>query len=135
VSSAKRPEHRRCRGDRGDVVGTVILLPVVVTMVFLVIQAALVYHARSVVAAAAEDAARVAQAEGGTEGEARAVAFEVLAGSSGLVPSPAVTVERTATAVDVRVTGIVRGPIPWLHPTVTAHAGGAVERFVPESER
>ena len=48
---------RRARGHgtAGEVTGAVLLLPVVVTMVFLVIHAALVYHARSVVAAAAED--------------------------------------------------------------------------------
>ena len=35
----------------------------------------------------------------------------------------------------VTVSGLVRGPIPGLRPTVTASAGGPVERFVPESER
>jgi Flp pilus assembly protein TadG len=104
-------------------------------MVFLVIQAALVYHARSVVAAAAEDAARAAQAEGGSADGGRAVAEGVLNGSQGLLPTPSVQIERGATTVTVTVSGEVRGPIPWLHPTVTASAGGPVERFVPESER
>ena len=126
---------RRGRGTAGEVTGAVLLLPVVVTMVFLVIHAALVYHARSVVAAAAEDAARVAQAEGGTAARGRAVAGEVLRGSDGLLPAPSVHVERSATTVTVTVSGQVRGPIPWLRPTVTASAGGPVERFVPESER
>jgi Flp pilus assembly protein TadG len=113
----------------------VLLLPVVVTMVFLVIHAALVYHARSVVAAAAQDAARVAQAEGGTAAGGRAVAEELLRGSDGLLPAPSVQVDRSATAVTVIVSAQVRGPIPWLRPTVTASAGGPVERFVPESDR
>jgi hypothetical protein len=117
------------------VTAAVLLLPVVVTMVFLVIHAALVYHARSVVAAAAQDAARVAQAQGGTAGAGRAVAEEVLHGSGGLLPAPSVQIERSATTVTVIVSGEVRGPIPWLRPTVTASAGGPVERFVPESDR
>ena len=112
-----------------------LLLPVVVTMVFLVIHAALVYHARSVVAAAAEDAARAAQAEGGTTVGGRAVAAEVLRGSDGLLPAPSVQVDRSETTVTVTVSGQVRGPIPWLRPTVTASAGGPIERFVPESDR
>jgi Flp pilus assembly protein TadG len=117
------------------VTGAVILLPVVVTMVFLVIQAALVYHARSIVAAAAQDGARAAQAEGGTAADARAVAAAVLDGSTGLIPAPLITVEQTATDVEVTVWAAVRGPIPWLRATVRASAGGPVERFIPETER
>ena len=112
-----------------------ILLPIVITMVFLVIHAALVYHGRSVVAAAAEDAARAAQVEGGTAADGRSVAFAVLAGSDRLLPDPSVSVERGPDRVAVTVSAAVSGPIPWLHPTVTASAGGAVERFVPEGDR
>ena len=125
----------RLRGGRGEVTGAVILLPLVVTMVFLVIHAALVYHARSIVAAAAEDAARAAQVEGGSAAEGQAVAGALLEGSAGLIPDPVVRVERSATTVSVTVRGTVRGPIPWLHATVSASAGGPVERFVPESQR
>jgi hypothetical protein len=121
--------------DRGEVTGAVILLPVVVTMVFLVIQAGLVFHARSIVAAAAEDGARTAQAEGASATDARAVAMEVLDGSSGLIPVPVVEVQRTAADVRVTVRAEVRSPIPWFHPTVSASAGGAVERFIPEDGR
>ena len=81
----------RLRGGRGEVTGAVILLPLVVTMVFLVIHAALVYHARSIVAAAAEDAARAAQVEDGSAAEGRAVAGALLEGSAGLIPDPVVT--------------------------------------------
>jgi Flp pilus assembly protein TadG len=125
----------RLTGRRGEVTGAVILLPLVVTMVFLVIHAALVYHARSVVAAAAEDAARAAQLEDGTAADGRAVADALLRGSSELLPDPVVSVERGATTVEVTVRATVRGPIPWLRPTVAASAGGPVERFIPESER
>ena len=62
--------------------GAVILFPLVVTMVFLVIHAALVYHARSIVAAAAEDAARAAQVEGGSAAEGQAVAGAAARGVS-----------------------------------------------------
>ena len=115
--------------------GAVILLPLVVMMVFLVIHAALVYHARSIVAAAAEDAARATQVEDGSAVGGRAVAVALLEGSAGLIPDPAVSVERSATTVSVTVRGTVRGPIPWLHATVSASAGGPAERFVPESQR
>jgi hypothetical protein len=123
------------RSDRGEVTGAVILLPVVVTMVFLVIQAALVFHARSIVAAAAADGARAAQAEGADAATGRAVALAVLDGSTTLIPDPVVTVSRSAADVRVTVSAPVRGPIPWFHPTVSASAGGPVERFVPEDRR
>jgi Flp pilus assembly protein TadG len=126
---------RRGQGTAGEVTGAVLLLPVVVTMVFLVIHAAVVYHARSVVAAAAQDAARVAQADGGSAAGGRAVAEQILRGSDGLLPAPSVQIERSPTTVTVTVSGQVRGPIPWLRPTVMASAGGPVERFVPESDR
>ena len=72
--------------------GAVILLPLVVTMVFLVIHAALVYHARSIVAAAAEDAARAAQVEDGSaaRGSGRRTSA-LLEGSAGLIPDPVVS--------------------------------------------
>ena len=104
------------RGVRGEVTGAVILLPVVVTMVFLVIHAALVYHARSIVAAAAEDGARAVQVEGGTVADGRAVAAAVLAGSTGLLQAPAVAIERTATSVSVTVSGTVNGTHPVAAP-------------------
>ena len=103
-----------------------ILLPIVITMVFLVIHAALVYHGRSVVAAAAEDAARAAQVEASTAADGRSVAFTVLAGSDRLLPNPSVIVERSPNRVSVTVSAAVSGPIPWLHPTVTASAGDEV---------
>jgi Flp pilus assembly protein TadG len=123
------------REDRGEVTGAVILLPVVVTMVFLVIQAALVFHARAIVAAAAEDGARAAQAQGASAADGRGIAMQVLDGSSSLIPAPVIDVQRTATDVRVTVRAAVRSPIPWFHPTVSASAGGAVERFIPEDER
>ena len=125
----------RLTGRRGEVTAAVILLPLVVTMVFLVIHAALVYHARTLVAAAAEDAARAAQLEQGSVAEGRAVAGAVLAGSSRLIPTTDIRIERSSTTVAVTIRATVRGAIPWLHATVTASAGGPVERFVPESER
>jgi hypothetical protein len=73
--------------------------------------------------------------EDGTAAAGRAVAEQVLRGSDGLLPAPSVQIERSATTVTVTVSGQVRGPIPWLRPTVTASAGGPVERFVPERDR
>ena len=105
-------------------------------MVFLVIQAALVYHARSIVAAAAEDAARAAQVEDGSAADGRAVAGAVLERVGRTDPDPG---RHGGAERDRRVASPsaapVRGPIPWLHPTVSASAGGPVERFVPESQR
>jgi hypothetical protein len=63
------------------------------------------------------------------------VARAVLDGSTGLIQTPTVSIERSATDVEVSISARVRGPIPWLRPTVSASAGGPVERFVPEPHR
>ena len=74
---------RRGRGDRG-VVATVIVLPALLLSFWLVLQYALVQHARHVAQAAAQDAAIAAASGAGDPG---AVAGGVIDGSAGSITS------------------------------------------------
>ena len=114
---------------------TVILIPVVLALVMVVIQAALVFHARSIVTAAATDAARAAQANGGTTTDGRVVAAQLLDGSARLLEYTNVTVERAGDRVVVHVDAHVTSLIPGWSPSVSAHIDAPVEAFRPASSR
>lgn len=127
---------RRLRVDeRGEVTATVILVPVVLILVMVVIQAGLTFHARSVVTAAATDAARTIQAEAGTEQDGRAVADQLLAGSAGLLVDPQVDVLAGGGEVEVVITAKVSSLVPFWDPTVQGRASGPIEQFRPEGSR
>jgi hypothetical protein len=66
--------RRRARGDAGTVgaVELVIVTPILVMMIFGVVQMALCWHARNIVQATAEEASRVATAADGTCADASA---------------------------------------------------------------
>ena len=107
----------------------VVLIPVVLMMVMVVIQMALVFHARSVVTAAATDAARAAQAEGGTEGDGQAVANQLVAGSDNLLTTITIDVNRAGGRVAVTIDADVVSLIPGWTPSVSAHIEGPIEQF------
>lgn len=110
------------------------MTPVFIMGVMLVVQAALLFHARSLVTAAAADGARATQAEHGTEHDGVAV-VEALIGDGGLLEDPEVTVSRSASEVNVTISAEVRSLVPFWRPHITATSAGPVEVFVAESER
>ena len=120
---------RRDRRERGEVTTAVVLIPVVLVMVMVVIQMALVFHARSVITAAATDAARAAQAEGGTEGDGQAVARQLLAGSESLVSGTTIDVDRSSGRVAVTIDAHVVSLIPGWTLSISAHSEGPIEEF------
>ena len=98
----------------------------------LVVQAALVWHARNIAEAAAQEGLRSARLYGGTSdaGQTRAQSF--LTQTAGdLLTNTSVTVERTGERASVRVSGRTLSLVPGLRPRVGALAAGPVERFVP----
>lgn len=112
-----------------------LLTPVLLALVLVAVQAALVFHARSVVTAAAQDAARAAQRELGTEADGRAAAAALLGPSDQLLVAPSVVVERSADTVTVSVDSEVTSVVPFWTPSVHGSASGPVERFRNEAER
>ncbi|MFT4011491.1 MAG: pilus assembly protein [Nocardioidaceae bacterium] len=133
-SPATSSSHRRHghRGERGSVsIELVILLPALFAVMFLGMQAALFYHARTTAIAAAEEGARAAATEHGrsSDGAAAASAFISEAGGDDVLTNTSTTVSRTATTARVTVTGFSLGVIPGWHVRITQTATEPVERL------
>jgi Flp pilus assembly protein TadG len=109
----------------------VILLPALFALMFLGMQAALFYHARTTAIAAAQEGARAAGAEHGrtSDGTAAATAFINQAGGDGVLQNTSTTVSRTTTTATVTVTGFSLSVIPGWHVRITQTATVPVERL------
>ena len=132
TTQRRRTYHRA--DDGSSAVELVLLAPLLMFMVFVVVQAALFMHARHVALAAAQQGARIARttdltspdgvaaARDGTLAYLRQLAGDVVSGQS-------VTVNRTGTTatVVVRVTAI--SIVPGLHLVATQRSSGPVEAF------
>lgn len=123
-------QHSRARWwqagppERGSVtIQQVILLPLVFTVVFAGLQAALYYHASTVAGAAAQDGARAAAAYTmGSLEAGRDAAESALAQSHGALRDYAVTVSGTADGATVTVTGAASSIVPGITPPVARSA-------------
>ena len=81
---ARSSSRRRRRGERGSVsIELVVLLPALFAVMFLGMQAALYYHAKTVAIAAAQQGARAAGAEQGRESDGVGAANDFLAEAGG----------------------------------------------------
>lgn len=130
-SSRHRPPNRR-RTERGSVsIELVILLPALFAILFLGVQAALYYHARTVAIAAAEEGARAAGSQSGREGDGvtAASAFVATAGGDDVLEHATATATRTTTTASVTVHGTSLSVIPGWHPAITQSASVPVERI------
>lgn len=136
-SPASRRHHARAgrfRGARGEVSTTLIVFPAVIIAFYCAVHAALVFHGRSVVAAAAQDGLRAAQLEDGTEADGYAAANRTLALSPGLQNTD-VDVSQGNDAVSVTVTAQVNTLLIGVFTNVRADVTGPRERFYSEAER
>lgn len=108
-----------------------ILLPALFAVMFLGMQAALFYHARTVAIAAAQEGARAAGAEHGktSDGLSAAFAFISDAGGDDVLSGASTTANRTPTTVTVTVTGHSLSVIPGWNPVITQSASLPVERL------
>lgn len=132
--------RRRLRDERGaSTASFVILFPLFLFMFMGLVQWGLYFHARSQVAAAAQDAARATQGVDGTVEDGRAVASSLLedATSSGLLDDVTVDVTRADGIVRAQVDAQVRVlvPLPGFDVHVRGVSQGATEEFQPEPER
>lgn len=127
-----RRSHSRERGERGSVsIELLIILPALFAVMFLGMQAALYYHARTVAIAAAQEGARAAGSEEGrtADGVAAANSFVVDAGGDDVLVGASATGSRTATAATVTVEGHSLSVIPGWSPVVRQSASVPVERL------
>lgn len=110
-----------------------IVVPAVLLSFWLVLQYALVQHARHVVQVAAQDAA-IAAASG--SGDPSAVAGGIVSGSAGSITSNVnVSRGRDSHQVTVTVSADVLQVFPIGSYSVSASAAAPVERFIAEPER
>jgi hypothetical protein len=109
----------------------VILMPVLFSVMFLGLQAALFYHARTVAIAAAQQGARAAAAEIGSasDGIAAATSFVAAAGGPDVLENASVSGSRSATQATVTVRGVALSVIPSWSPMVQQSATVPVERL------
>lgn len=119
-------------GDDGySVLEAAIVLPVVFLLLMLIVQWAIVWHARHVAQAAAQEGLRTAEAYTATAAAGQADATNYLAQvAPHALPDPQVTVTRTATTVTVRVHAPVMTLLPFGHFSVDESVSGPIERFV-----
>lgn len=119
--------------DRGEaIVGHVVLVPVVLLVLMLGIQAAAYFHAANVAAHAGARSVAVASRLGRTaaagQAEARSVVVE-----SGSTPLDVVVVD--GTTIRASVTVRVDRVLPFFPDRVTRTVSAPKERFVPEDQR
>ncbi len=112
----------------------VLVLYTALLMIMLVLQFALVFHAREVAQAAAQDGLEAAQAADGTDSDGRRRAQALLAEAGG-VRDPRVEVTRRTDSARVVVVGQAPSIVPLVSTGVSGQAHGPIERFVPENER
>ncbi|MGH8982550.1 MAG: TadE family protein [Acidimicrobiia bacterium] len=131
---------RRLGDERGTSTASfVILFPLFLFMFMGLVQWGLYFHARSQVAAAAQDAVRAAQGVDGTPEDGRVVASSLVADAtgSGLLDDVTVDVTRADGIVRAQVDAQVRVlvPLPGFDVHVQGLSQGAAEEFQPEPER
>lgn len=105
-------------------------MPLVLTIVLLLAQAALYLHAAHIAQATASHALSATRVQDGTAAAGQAEAERVLDElGRGPLRDTRVTVGRGTDRAEVRVTGTVSSVVPFLHLPVRAHAVGPIEIF------
>jgi Flp pilus assembly protein TadG len=119
--------------DRGSAtLQLVAVFPAFLLIVLLVVQAALIWHARNIAEAAAQEGLRSARLFDGSRSAGQVTARSFLEQTSGdLLSAPSITVERDDRRARVEVRGQALSLLPGIRPQVEAVAAGPVERFVP----
>ncbi|MFE0276156.1 TadE/TadG family type IV pilus assembly protein [Streptomyces sp. NPDC058992] len=124
---------RRMHGDRGAAsTQLVLVVPALLLIALLVVQFALVWHARHIAQYAAQRALAAARTKDGSAAEGQTQARRSLAAlGSRVLTTPSVTAERTATQTTVRVDGTVLRvlPVPGLVLHASGTASGPTERI------
>lgn len=127
-----RPGRRRAREGGAATLELVIAFPVLLALIFTVVQASLYFHARSLALAAAQEGVRAARAEPGAlgDGAARARAFLAATAGDALLGPAVSTAGSTPTRIRVRVTGRSLSVLPGVAGLPVAQAAsGPKERF------
>lgn len=122
--------------ERGEVSTTVLVVPIAMLLIFVVVQAALVFHAQAIVDSAAQDGVQAGQGESGTAATVLSAARSVIGTSAeNLLSDVDVSVQVNPSRLSVTVQATVKSLIPGYAPTVSSTAAGPREIFIPENRR
>ncbi|MEK4243682.1 TadE family protein [Janibacter sp. FSL W8-0316] len=124
----------RLRGERGSLtIEATILFPALLAIMFLGVQAAMWFHARSVAIGAAADGARAQSLERAAEGDGRAAALDFVssAGGDDVLRGVEVSSSQSPTSVSVTVVGSSMSLVPGWDPSVEQSATVPLERITP----
>ncbi len=123
--------RRRRAGEQGSATTQlVIATPALLTMLMLVVQIGLWFHASHLVHAAAQEGARAARVETGTAAGGEARARDLLASlGDQLLLDTTVVASRSGGSARVEVTGATAPVVPGLRLPVRAVSQGPVETF------
>jgi Flp pilus assembly protein TadG len=109
----------------------VLIFPVLIVILFGIIQGAMWYQAQNVAHAAASAAYNAARTSNGTPGSGQVAGDGVVSQHPGSLKGAAVSVVRTANDVLVTVTGSAPTFVPgWGGPGVSQTVSGPTERWV-----
>lgn len=123
---------RQSSGEAGfSTLEAVVVIPVVVIITMLVIQYVMLWHARNLAQAAAQDGLRAARGYQATAAQGQASATHYLDTVAGnLLHNRQIDADRSATTVQVTIHASVLSVVPFGSYTVTETATGPVERYV-----
>jgi hypothetical protein len=124
--------HRPGEADGGySVLEAAITLPVIILVTMIIVQWAIVWHARSIAQAAAQEGLRTAEAYQSTAADGKADTVNYLHQvAPHVLPAAQVSVQRTPRTVTVRVTSPVMSVIPFGTFHVNESASGPTETYV-----
>lgn len=133
LAGATRARLARLRAAHEDGFSTleaVVVIPVIVILTMLVIQFVMLWHARNVTEAAAQNALRVARGYQAAAAQGQQSANEYLSKVAGkMLDNYTVEVDRGPTTVTVVVHATVSRVVPFGTYAVTETAHGPVEQF------
>ncbi len=111
-----------------------LMVPVVLLAMLLVVQFALAYYARTVIAGAAQDGASAAARQNASTGDGITLTDSLVSDAAGsLLDSHDVTASATGDVVTVEVRGEVVSLLPFFGTiTVRAVASAPIEQFEPQ---
>lgn len=128
----------RLRSDRGDIPMIIVVFAATILVFYGALHAALVFHGRAVVSAAAQDALRAAQVQDGSAADGRTAAEDTLALSPGLRDKQ-IQIDYSGgpgcDQVRVVIEATVETPIIDILNDIRVEVVGPCERFYAENER
>lgn len=118
------------RRERGSAtIQMVVLMPALFTLMFLGVQAAVLYQGRTIALAAAQEGARASASADGTNAAGVAAASDFVSSTSAGLKNTSVSGNRTATTATITVTTYTVSLIPFVSPKITQSASMPVERL------